>query len=102
MAMVKTASIELAGSGGVSTVDVTFEQSLFTDSLKVRKQVEGLGSQNLAVHVNTIENTQVVEAAKPLLADHDDDTDVPAGYVQCSCAAKPTGDMKFRVFVLEQ
>lgn len=99
MALVKTASLDLSS---VETVDVTFEQSLFASALKVRKTVAGLGSRNLVVHVNTADNTKVVEAAKPLLQDHDDDTDIPAGSLQCQCAAKPSGDMLFRVFVMKK
>lgn len=98
MTMVKTAAIEI--TGGVTSIDVTFEESLFTDSLKVRKQVEGLGSQNLIAPFNNDANVKLVQASQPLFEDHDGDTDVPAGYIQCSCAAKPTGDMKFHIYVL--
>lgn len=99
MTLVKTASIDI---GSVDVVDVTFESALFADSLKVRKQVAGLGSRNLAVPVNVIANTTVVEAAKPWLSDHDTDSDVPAGTLQCECAAKPDGDMSFHVYVLKK
>lgn len=97
MALVKTASIDI---GSVSVVDVTFEATLFASSLKVRKQVDGLGSQNLIAPFNDDANVKLVQAAQPLFADHDGDSTVPEGTIQCSCTSKPAGDMRFHIYVL--
>lgn len=100
MALVKTAGIDIGSS--IDTIDVTFEASLFADSLKARKTVAGLGSRNLLTPICTAENMTAVAAAQPLFADHDDDADVPAGSLQCTCTTKPTTDMRFRVFVMRK
>lgn len=91
---------ELAGS--VPFVDVTFEASMFASSLKVRKPVAGLGSMNLVVQFNDPNVEAVMEAVKPRVWSHDEDADIPVGQLQCECVAKPSGDLKFHVFIMRR
>lgn len=99
MALVKTATIDV---GSVGRIDVTFEQALFASSLKVRKTVTGLGSLNLAAPDGDAANVKLIQAAQPTLTDHDEDSTVPEGSLQCECKTKPTGDLRFTVAVLRK
>lgn len=87
----------------VLNIPVTFEASLFKSSLVVRKQVSGLGSVNLFSPVADSENMTVIQNAAPILAqDHEDDSNIPEGYVQMTVASKPSSDMKFMITVLRE
>lgn len=99
MALIETASIDLSS---VDVLEVTFEASLFADSLTADKPVTGLGSMNIVAPKSNPDNLSVVRAAGPVFSDHDDVSAIAAGSIRCTCAVKPTADMSFHVIVVKK
>lgn len=89
-------------SASPTTINVTFEASLFSeDSLTARKTVSGLGSVNLVSPKASASNIAACQACAPWLADHTDDSSIPAGQVQCTVSSVPTADLEFVITVLK-
>lgn len=89
-------------SASPATINVTFEASLFSEgSLTARKAVSGLGSVNMVSLKASAANIAACQACAPWLADHADDSSVPAGQVQCTVASVPTADLQFVITVLK-
>ena len=85
-----------------STINVTFEASLFSKgSLTARKTVSGLGSVNMVSPKASATNIAACQACSPWLADHTDDSSIPAGQVQCTVSSVPTADLQFVITVLK-
>ena len=85
----------------VSTIPVTFEASLFKSGLSARKSVSGLGSVNMVSPKASASNIAACQACAPWLADHTDDSSIPAGQVQCTVSSVPPADLHFVVTVLK-
>lgn len=89
-------------SASPTTINVTFEASLFSEgSLSARKAVAGLGSVNMVSPKASAANIAACQACSPWLADHTDDSNIPAGQVQCTVSSVPTADLQFIVTVLK-
>ena len=89
-------------SASPATINVTFEASLFSEgSLTARKTVSGLGSVNMVSPKASAANIAACQACSPWLADHTDDSGIPAGQVQCTVSSVPTADLQFVVTVLK-
>lgn len=89
-------------SASPTTINVTFEASLFSEgSLTARKAVSGLGSVNMVSPAATAANIAACQACSPWMADHTDDSSIPAGQVQCTVASVPTADLQFVITVLK-
>ena len=89
-------------SASPATINVTFEASLFSEgSLTARKAVSGLGSVNMVSPKASAANIAACQACSPWLADHTDDSSIPAGQVQCTVSSVPTADLQFIVTVLK-
>lgn len=89
-------------SASPATINVTFEASLFSKgSLSARKTVSGLGSVNMVSPKASAANIAACQACAPWLADHADDSNIPAGQVQCTVASVPTADLQFVITVLK-
>ena len=89
-------------SASPDTINVTFEASLFSEnSLTARKAVSGLGSVNMVSPKASAANIAACQACAPWLADHTDDSSIPAGQVQCTVSSVPTADLQFVVTVLK-
>ena len=89
-------------SASPKTINVTFEASLFSKgSLTARKAVSGLGSVNMVSPKASASNIAACQACAPWLADHTDDSSIPAGQVQCTVSSVPTADLQFVVTVLK-
>ena len=89
-------------SASPATINVTFEASLFSEgSLTARKAVSGLGSVNMVSPKASAANIAACQACAPWLADHTDDSSIPAGQVQCTVSSVPTADLQFIVTVLK-
>lgn len=89
-------------SASPTTINVTFEASLFSEgSLTARKAVSGLGSVNMVSPAATAANIAAYQACSPWMADHTDDSSIPAGQVQCTVASVPTADLQFVITVLK-
>lgn len=89
-------------SASPTTINVTFEASLFSeDSLSARKAVSGLGSVNMVSPVASATNIAACQACAPWIADHQDDSSIPTGQVQCTVSSVPTADLKFVITVLK-
>lgn len=89
-------------SASPTTINVTFEASLFSEgSLTVRKTVSGLGSVNMVSPKASAANIAACQACAPWLADHTDDSSIPAGQVQCTVSSVPTADLQFVITVLK-
>ena len=85
----------------VSTIPVTFEASLFKSGLSARKSVSCLGSVNMVSPKASASNIAACQACAPWLADHTDDSSIPAGQVQCTVSSVPPADLHFVVTVLK-
>ena len=89
-------------SASPNTINVTFEASLFSEgSLTARKAVSGLGSVNMVSPKASAANIAACQACSPWLADHQDDSSIPSGQVQCTVSSVPTADLQFIVTVLK-
>lgn len=89
-------------SASPTTINVTFEASLFSEgSLSARKAVSGLGSVNMVSPKASASNIAACQACAPWLADHTDDSSIPAGQVQCTVSSVPTADLHFVITVLK-
>ena len=98
----RVAGSDVTVSASPTTINVTFEASLFSEgSLTARKTVSGLGSVNMVSPKATAANIAACQACSPWMADHTDDSSIPAGQVQCTVASVPTADLQFVVTVLK-
>ena len=89
-------------SASPATINVTFEASLFSEgSLSARKAVSGLGSVNMVSPKASAANIAACQACSPWMADHTDDSSIPAGQVQCTVSSVPTADLQFVITVLK-
>ena len=89
-------------SASPTTINVTFEASLFSEgSLTARKAVTGLGSVNMVSPKASAANIAACQACSPWLADHQDDSGIPAGQVQCTVSSVPTANLQFVITVLK-
>lgn len=89
-------------SASPTTINVTFKASLFSEgSLTARKAVSGLGSVNMVSPAATAANIAACQACSPWMADHTDNSSIPAGQVQCTVASVPTADLQFVITVLK-
>lgn len=89
-------------SASPATINVTFEASLFSEgSLSACKAVSGLGSVNLVCPKAIAANIQACRDSQPWLADHSDDSNIPAGQLECTVSSAPTADLEFVITVLK-
>lgn len=89
-------------SASPNTINVTFEASLFSAGrLTATKTVSGLGSVNLVSPKASATNIVACQDCAPWLADHQDDSSIPAGQVQCTVSSVPTADLQFVITVLK-
>lgn len=88
-------------SASPNTIHVTFEASLFSAGrLSATKTVSGLGSVNMVSPKASASNIAACQACSPWLADHTDNSAIPAGQVQCTVSSVPTADLEFVITVL--
>ena len=85
-----------------SVVQVTFEHTMFSgEQLTAVKTVAGLGSVNVVSYHATATNMEACKDSGAWLADHSDDSSVPAGQVRCTVDSVPDDDLVFDVLVLK-
>ena len=85
-----------------SVLHVTFEHTMFNSGqLTAVKTVAGLGSVNVVSYHATASNMEACRNAGAWLADHSDDSSIPAGQVRCTVDSAPTSDLQFNIVVLK-